>query len=601
MGRGRDRIIVTELPYMTNKASLIERIASLAREGRLDGISDLRDESDRQGMRIVIELSKNANAEKVLADLYKRTPMQSTFSIIMLALVDGQPRLLSLKQALRVYLDHRLDVIKRRSEYELARAKERQHILEGYRIALENLDEIIDLIRKSKDAETAHERLMKRYKLSDAQTKAILDMPLRRLSALERKKIDEEYKEMRKRIQELEGLLGSPKKMRALAAQELQAVRETYGDRRRTQIVHMKNGAAAETVLTAQDFAPDKQVWVGVNEKGLISRSLEDKAPRPSGRDAPRWLLRANTRDTLFLIAEDGKAAALAVHSLPEADKLSDGAPVTQVSSLKTKTNLAAIIALPTKERRASGWHLLTATRQGMIKKSALEELPGPIAQSFRVANVRKDDALVSAALTDGKSEFLLATANGMAIRFAEEDVRPMGLAATGVAGIRLKPGDEVTGLAVVNPKFELFLLLSNGEAKRIKMSEFPVQGRYGQGVIAWKLPKDARVVGLAHDKSTTKATIYLGRLAPKSIRLDDAPVRGRPASGKAIVELKEGDQAVALTVPWEAPGGVAAAADKKKSSKSKGSDNGRKAAGKKATGKRATKPESSGKRSNKK
>src|SRR5512133_3339896 len=268
MDRGRNRIIVTELPYMVNKSSLIERIADLARDGYLEGLSDLRDESDRQGMRIVLELSKTADPEIILRDLYKRTPMQTTFSINLLALVDGEPRTLTLKQALRVYVEHRLTVIKRRAEFDLAKAKARAHILEGYMVALKNLDEIIELIRSAADVDTARSKLMKRYKLSELQATAILDMQLRRLAALERKKIETEYREVNATIKDLTDLLKNPKRMRAVVADELLKVKEAYGDRRRTQIISLKAGKAAK-LLTATDLIPEQTVWVGVTEDGL--------------------------------------------------------------------------------------------------------------------------------------------------------------------------------------------------------------------------------------------------------------------------------------------------------------------------------------------
>ncbi|MDH3943108.1 MAG: DNA gyrase subunit A [Anaerolineae bacterium] len=569
MDRGRQRIIVTEIPYMTNKASLIERIANLAREGKLTGISDLRDESDRQGMRIVIELSKNTNSDKVLTDLYKRTAMQGTFSIIMLALVDGEPRLLSLKQALKVYIEHRLEIIRRRSEFELARAKARQHILEGYRIALKNLDEVINLIRKSPDAEAAQTRLMNKYKLSEIQAKAILDMPLRRLAALERKKIEDEYKQVTKQIKQLESLLQSPKKMRTAIIQELKTVKEAYGDRRRTQIVAMQAGDTAASMLTASDITPDKNVWVAINAKGLVSRSLSNKQPRPSGRDAPRWLLLTNTRNTLYLVNQDGKAAAIAVHSLPETDKLSDGIPFIQTSALRSKSELAAVFALPESNSRPKDWHVITLTSQGTIKKSPAQDLPGPIAQSFRVAKVKAGDSLQWVAVSDGSSELFIATSAGMAIRFSENEVRPMGLSATGVSGIKLKGDDHVIGFEVIDPSQEIFLLLSDGSAKRVKVTDFPIQGRYGQGVIAWKTDPGMQLVGIANQKGTTKSTIHLNRLAPKSIRLDDAPVRGRAAGGKQVVALSSDQKAVALTTPWQPPA-IKAKKSKRKTSAAK-------------------------------
>ncbi len=554
MSRGRNRIVVTELPYMTNKASLIERIASLAREGRLEGLADLRDESDRQGMRIVIELIKTADPEAVLRELYERTPMQSTFSIIMLALVEGEPRLLSLKQALRVYLDHRLEIIRRRSEFDLARARQRAHILEGLRIALAHLDEVIDLIRRSRTAENAHGNLMKRFKLSSEQAQAILDMPLRRLAALERKKIEDEYKELVARIRELEALLRSPAKMRQSVAEELKTVKETFSDRRRTQIVQLKGGKETAP-LHSTELTPDRMTWVMANPDGVIARTLEDKLPRQSGSEAPAWLLHLNSRDTLYLVAANGEAAAIPVHALPEAENPSEGLPVAQISPLTEQHRLAAIFSLPPKNQLSEGWFVLTASRGGMLKKTAVTELPGPAATPFTLAKVNEGDRLGWVALSAGKADLLLATAAGMAIRFSEEQVRPMGLVAAGVMGIKLKVGDELIGIDILPPKGEVFLLASNGKAKRVPAADFPQQGRYGQGVVAWKLPDGVRLAGMAIGKGTTRATIHLAKLAPKMCRLDDAPLQKRATvRGAEVVEMRAGDRIVGFAIPWEVP-----------------------------------------------
>lgn len=552
MGRGRQRVIVTELPYMTNKASLIERIAKLAREGSIDGITDLRDESDRQGMRVVIELAKNTEPEKVLAKLYKRTPMQTTFSIIMLALVDNQPRTLSLKQALHVYIEHRLEMVKRRSEYDLAQAKARAHVLEGLRVALENLDEVIDLIRKSRTVESARQNLMKHFKLSEIQANAILDMPLRRLAALERKKIELEYKEVQKLIKELEGLLKSPKKMRETVAEELEQVKESFNDRRRTQIVHTNGQVSKKDLLTARDIIPDETTWVVVDDKGRISRTPSDKSARLWGRTAPKWVLKGNTRHTLYLVAENGKAAAVAVHSLPVAETADQGTPYSKVTPLGSKHPLGAIFSLPPKNELEGELYIVTVSRSGMIKKSELAELPGPSSQSFTLAKVKDGDQINWAAVTDGKVDLMLATANGMAIRFKEEEVRPMGLAATGVNAIKLKGKDEVVGAIALDKNFEVFLMASDGHAKRVKPAQFPTQGRYGQGVTAWKLDEGVQLVGMANDKPNQEVTLHLKQAAAKKTRLDAAPVRTRPSNGKSVVDKKDEDVVLALTVPWE-------------------------------------------------
>ena len=555
MSRGRHRIVVTELPYMTNKASLIGRIANLAREGKIEGLADLRDESDRQGMRIVIELVKTADPEDVLRELYKRTPTQNTFSIIMLALVDGEPRMLSLKQALRVYLDHRMEIVKRRSQFELKRAKERAHVLEGLRIALSNLDEVIAIIRKSRTVETARNNLRKSFKLSVVQAQAILDMPLRRLASLERRKIEDEYKEMRARIRGLEALLRSQQKMRQLVAKELQAVKDEYGDRRRTQIVQLKGGKETAPVRMSE-LTPDETVWVMASPDGkTIARTLENKLPRQSGSEAPGWLLRVNTRDTLYLIAENGETAAIPVHSLPEAEKPSDDVAITQVSPLTVRDKLAAILSLPPKNQLTEGWFVVTATRGGMVKKTEVTEFPGPTAKPFTLVKVNDGDRLGWVKLSDGQSDILLAMAGGLAIRFSEDDVRPMGLVAAGVMGVKLKVGDEVIGMDLLPQQGEVFLLGTNGKAKRVPPTDFPKQGRYGQGVVAWKLPAAVRLAGMAVGKGTMRATFHLAKYAAKMARLDDAPARKRTAQrGAEVVEVKAGDRIVGFAVPWDVP-----------------------------------------------
>ncbi len=553
MERGKSRIIVTELPYTVNKSSLIERIAELARDGTLEGITDLRDESDRQGLRIVIELTKNIEPEKVLAELYKRTPMQQAFSIILLALVDGEPRMLSLKQALRVYLEHRLTVIRRRAEFDLERARSRAHILEGLLVALRHLDEIIALIKAAPDVETARARLMKRYKLTEIQANAILDMQLRRLAALERKKIESEYKETLALIKELEALLKSPKKMRLVAADELLKIKAAYGDRRRTQIVSYKAGKQKQTPLTTTQLLPEQNLYVGITADGLVARTLDDKPPRLSGSDAPRWLVRVTTHDTLYFVSENGKAAAIAVHILPQSEKLSDGVPWHKISPLRADDRLAAVFALPAqKSSLPAETYVLTITRGGMVKKSAIAELPGPSAQTFKLANVNDGDSLGWVALSDGKKEILLVTALGMAIRFHEDEVRPMGLAAAGVNGIKLGVGDEVIGAHILPQPGEIFLIGLDGKGKRVEVKEFPLQGRYGKGVIAWELPKGVKLAGVAIGKANTIVTLHLLKAAPKMSRLDAAPLRKRSAvRGEYVVDVKPGDAVTGICEGW--------------------------------------------------
>ncbi len=553
MERGKSRIIITELPYTVNKASLIERIAELAREGQLEGLADLRDESDRHGMRIVIELTKNADPEAILRELYRRTPMQTTFSIILLALVDGEPRLLTLKQALRVYVEHRLAVIKRRAQFDLERAQQRAHILEGYLVALKNLDEVINLIRNAADVDTARSKLMKRYKLTEIQANAILDLQLRRLAALERKKIETEYKETTALIKDLEGLLKSPKRMRGVAADELLKVKEDYGDRRRTQVVNLKKGKAAK-MLTATDLLPEQSVWVGITANGLIARTHDEKPPRHSGNDAPRWLVKASTTDTLYLATESGKAAAIVIHVIPEAEKLGDGVPFHKVSPLQEEDVLTEVFSFPARRSDfPPETCILTVTHSGMVKKSLVSDLPGPSAQTFTLVKVNEGDRLGGVYLTDGKKkDILLVTAQGMAIRFSEESVRPMGLNAAGVNGMKLDDKDEVIGAEVLPAEGELFLIATDGKAKRLDQKEIPSQGRYGKGVRVWVLPKKVKLAAVGSGKPNHTVTIHLSKGAPKSTRLDAASIRKRAATrGDAVVEVKPGEQVTGIAVGW--------------------------------------------------
>jgi len=550
MVRGRNRIIVTELPYMTNKAALIERIAELVREGHLEGIADLRDESDRQGMRIVIELTKTADPEKILRDLYHRTPMQSTFGITLLALVDGEPRMLTLKQALKVYVEHRLTVVKRRSEFDLARARQRAHILEGLRIALQNLDEIIQLIRSSTDADQAKKRLMTRYKLSDVQAQAILDMPLRRLAALERKKIEQEYKEVVDLIKSLETLLRSPKKMRQVVIDELQTVRKAYADRRRTQIVRLKEGASIANLLTTTDVDPAQTVWVSVTQDGKIARSLDNSQPQKEGREIPLWTLRTNTHHTLYLVTETGRAAAIPVHAVPVFEHPADGPKVSKVCPLREDDPIAAAFALPTKGNGNLDGYLISVSRAGLVKKTALSELPGPSAQAFVLAKVNDGDQLGWVLLTHGEDELLLVSAEGLSIRFSENEVRPMGLVAAGVGGMKLAVGDELVSAMTLPARGEVALFASDGRAKRVPYKDFPVQGRFGQGAIAWKLGKGLRLVGGAAGMADLPVVLLLAKSSAKMIRLGDVTAGTRAGQGKSIVEVKPGDRLVAVSIP---------------------------------------------------
>ncbi len=547
MGRGKSRIIITELPYQINKASLIERIAELARENELEGISDLRDESDRQGMRIVIELNKVAEEQNVLRELYRRTPLQSTFRISLLALVDGEPRLLSLKQALRVYLDHRITVVRRRSEHDLEKARQRAHILEGLRIALANLDELITLIRKAQDVDDARTKLMKRYKLSEIQANAILEMQLRRLAALERKKIELEYQETLKLIKTLTELLRSPKKLREAVAEELLSIKQKYVDRRRTQIVSLKQGAAAKDILTTSELIPEEKVWVGVTREGLIGRVSAEKLPRVSARDVPDLLLLTSSNHTLYLVAPDGRCAAIAVQSLADVDSFSDGIPLIKACPLTSDSFPVALFSAPLKIPQDKDYFILTITRKGLIKKTDIRELPGPSAQSFTLVKVNSGDELLNALITEGSDEIVLVSRNGMMIRFAESEVRSMGLVAAGVNGIKLNNGDEVIGGMLYNKNEDILLITEDGKGWRIPASQTVLQGRYGQGIIAARLAKGRRLAGAISGPSDCNMAVYFNRLSVKVIRMDTVVVVKRASSGKPIFELKTGDKVTGL------------------------------------------------------
>ena len=556
MSRGRKRIIITELPYMTNKASLIEKIAELVRDGVVDGVSDLRDESDRQGMRIVVELTKTAVPEEILKTLYKRTSMQGTFGINLLALVKGEPHKLSLKQALKVFIDHRLNVIKRRSEYELRKAKDRLHILKAYLVALENLDEVIDTIRRSQRVETAKTNLMRKFNLDEIQAQAILDMPLRRLAGLERKKIEDEYKEVAKRIKELEGLLRSPKKMREVVITELKEVREKYADPRRTQIIQMDEGETAINLLTTADVMPEEQVWVAISPDNRIARTKDDKTFRQWGIGAPKLVLRTTTHQTIYIVNDIGEAAALDVHAVPIADEPEKGALISSLTPFTGESNLRFLFSAPMNLEEDSGY-FMSISQLGMVKRSLLSELPGPSAHLVTLTKVNDGDLLSTLLFTKGDEDVILATRDGMGIRFSEEDARPMGLVAAGVGGIKLRGDDFVVGAGVVSKKGEVLLVTNRGSGKRIDPKDFPTQGRYGYGVITWKLPKNEKVVGMMIGLLTYNGVLHFEEAASRLVHVKDAPSCNRMQKGGQVIDVKQNDEIIEMTIPLDMVNGV--------------------------------------------
>lgn len=548
MSRGRMRIIVTELPYMVNKSSLIERIATIIREGGLEGITDLRDESDRQGMRIVFDLTKNADVETILTTLYKRTQMQSTFGINILALVDGSPHRLSLKQALRVFVEHRIEVIRRRSEFLLRKNEERLHILKALRIAIQHIDEIIRLIKKSQSVDDARQSLMSKYALDEIQANAILEMPLRRLASLERQKIEDEYKEVSKTIEELKALLKSQKKMRQVVIGELREVKEKYGDSRRTQIYTLGEGEKASDFLTVTDVMPLEHYWVEISEDGLLSRTENDKCNRLGGENAPWSLIRTNSHQTIFLVTTEGNSAAIASLSIPVQRDNNNAVPAHKVAPLHPNDILQTVFTVPIDTEDLPERYVITVTRQGMIKRSAVKDLPGVSVSDFVLCKVNPDDELFQVLITDGNQDVLIATASGMCIRFSETEVRSMGLVAAGVNAIKLKEGDSIVGASLLSDKDEVALLTRLGLAKRVPASDFPVQGRYGQGVIGWKLGERDQIAAMLVGKLTDKGITHFSKTASKVFTVTNAVSRKRAANGQSMYPLKAGDEVIGFT-----------------------------------------------------
>jgi len=536
MGRNKSRIVITELPYQANKTNLLGRIADLHRDGKIEGLTDLRDESDRNGMRIIVETTRNVEPEQVLSELFRLTPMQSTFSISLLALVNGEPRMLTLKQALRVYLEHRLEIVRRRSEHDLDKARKRAHILEGLLVALDNLDAVIDTIRRSRTVETASANLQRAFKLTEIQARAILDMQLRRLAALERRKLQDEYKEKLELIAGLERLLARPDLMRKAIRDELQNVRAKYADARRTQILDSED----TRVVTASDLLPNEQVWVLVGEKGTIARTTTPEPIRVPLKPAeqPKALLEANTQDVLYLFVAGGEAVALPVYQLPQARELGVGSHWSEMTRLARRGNhLAAALVVPPSKR--AGYLFLT-TLGGVVKRIALEALPGITSEPFTVMHVADGDALGWAALTGGADEVLLVTAAGQAIRFKEEEVRPMGLSAGGVMGVKLaSEADGVVVMAVVQPDGYLWSITNAGLAKATPLAEYPTQGRHGQGVINVRLGgESSEVVTAVIGDENTQIIVNTATGSTKKLKLKETYTGSRSIKPREILTV---------------------------------------------------------------
>jgi len=548
MSRNRHRLVITELPYQTNKASLSEKIADLARDGKIEGLADLRDESDRQGMRLVIELTRTVEPKKVLKQLFKMTPLQSTFSINMLALVDGEPRLLPIKRALRLFIEHRQEIITRRAKYDLEKAKQRAHVLEGLRVALANLDDVIKLIRSSRSAETARKNLRTKFKLSDIQAGAILDMPLRRLAALERKKIEEEYKELLKEIKYLQGLLQSPKKILKVVKEELTELKKNYGTPRRTLIVDQT--ADADRVVTARDLVPAESVVATVTQDGWICHWPAEEGLDPArGRqkDPLAVAVPANTRDTLYLFTTEGQALINPMHQIPKGSAPGDGPNLSEFS-LGSVGEVVAGLALPKDDEQPG--YLCMVSRQGRVKRISLSDLRGIRGSEAVVMGLDKGDTLLTAFITPGEGEVVLISAGGQSIRFAEEEVRAMGLPAAGVWGIKLAKGDEVVGAGPVKTYGEVVVVTANGVGKRIDLKQFPTQGRHGQGVITMPMSKEAGPVAAAGVVNLSNRVMLISkRKNSKTVYARAFPKMARTGKGKDVMSIKGTDGIAHLVI----------------------------------------------------
>lgn len=546
MSNNKQRIIVNSLPYQVNKAKLVENIAALVREKRIEGISDLRDESDRiDRVRIVIELKRDANAQVVLNQLYKNTQMQDTFGIIMLALVNGEPKILTLRQCLEYYIEHRKTVILRRTQFDLDKALARAHILEGLKIALDNIDEVINIIRNSYD--DAKERLMERFGLSDIQAQAILDMRLKTLSGLQREKIDEEYNELMKLIAYYREVLSSERLVFDIIKQELIEIKEKFGDERKTKIV------AAEGDLDVEDLIKEEQSVITLTHFDYIKRMPVDtyKSQKRGGKgitgiatreeDFVKQIFTASTHDLILFFSNKGKLYRLKGYEIPEAGRTAKGTAIVNLLSLDPGEKISAVIPI---NNFSEGKYLLMGTKNGLIKKTALTEYNSARKTGLLAITLKDDDELIDVRLTDGEDNVVLVTKKGMSITFDEKDVRPVGRTAQGVIGIRLDEEDSVIGMEsiVSGIKGTLLAITENGFGKRTELDEYRVQNRGGRGVITYKItPKTGDIVGIriATDEEDVMLITDNGTVIRLNVR--DISILGRATQGVTLMRTNEG------------------------------------------------------------
>ena len=554
MSGNRQRIIVSSLPYQVNKANLIKAISDLSKEKKIEGISECRDESDRkEKVRVVIELKRDTNAQVVLNQLFKHTQMQTTFGIIMLALVNGEPKILTLRQALDCYIEHRKEVITRRTKFDLDKALARAHILEGLKIALDYIDEVIQIIRSSYD--DAKERLMERFGLSDVQAQAILDMRLKTLSGLQREKIEEEYKQLMELIEHLRAILASEKLLFDVMKEELIEIRDKFGDDRKTKIV------ASEAEIEVEDLIKEEECVVALTHYGYIKRMPIDtyRSQRRGGKgitgmatrenDFVKEIFIASTHDTILFFSNTGKLYKLRGYEVPEAGRTAKGTAIVNLLSLDPGEKISAVIPL---QNFAEGKYLLMATKQGLIKKTALKEYDTTRKTGLQGITLKDDDELIGVRLTDGEDNVVLVTKNGLCITFDEKEVRPIGRVSQGVIGIRLDDDDEVIGMeSVINGgKATLLAITENGFGKRTELDEYRVQKRGGRGVITYKItPKTGKLIGvrIATEEDDVMLVTDTGTII--RLQVKDISILGRSTQGVTLMRTSDGGKVVGMEI----------------------------------------------------
>jgi DNA gyrase subunit A len=548
--RGGENIIITELPYQVNKARLIEKIAELVREKKITGISEIRDESDRDGIRVVLELKRGEVAEVVLNNLYKHTQMESTFGIIMLTLVNGQPRILGLKKLLHLFLQHRKDVVLRRTRFELRKAEERAHILEGLKIALDHLDEIIALIRRSKTPEEAKAALTRNYPLSEIQAQAILDMKLQRLTGLEREKIIKEFVDTLKEIERLKAILGSDALVSNIIKEELLEIKNKYADERRTEI------ATEVKEISIEDLITDEEMVITLSHQGYIKRNPLSayRSQRRGGKgligmetkeeDFVEQLFIGATHDYMLFFSNLGRLYWLKAFQLPEAGRATRGKALVNLLTLSEGERITT--ALPVRDFKEG--FLVMFTKEGIVKKTALEKYSNPRGKGIIAIALDEGDELIAVRKTDGKSDLIIGTRNGLAIRFNEEDVRDMGRTAKGVKGIRLLKGDEVVSAEMAEEKTAILTVTEKGQGKRSAIEDYPVQGRGGKGVISIKTTeKGGKAVGLMQVRDEDELVMITS--SGKIIRTvsKDISLHGRNTQGVRLMDVEGEDKIVSI------------------------------------------------------